>query len=240
MVFAVSAGDGRFDVSFSQTSITNVNPPVQQGAQLLLSWTSSAPPGTVYQVYLNQQLVWTGVGLACTVPVPTAISRIDIGTVLPADTQTNFQSALTPSPARQATLSWLGGTYLGTDIAGFHVYGEHTPGGGIDYTAILATVPAYVAGIITDGFGYGGFGQGGFGQSAASYSWTSQSLSGGTWNWGIKPFDTAGNEGSAQTIAVTIAAPPLPPAPFPNATRLQYTYNTSTRQLTLNWNASPS
>ena len=33
-----------------------------------------------------------------------------------------------PCPARQATLSWLGGTYQGADIAGFHIYGEHTPG----------------------------------------------------------------------------------------------------------------
>ena len=57
-------------MSFSQSSITSVSPPVQQGAQLLLSWTSSAPPGTVYQVYLNQQLAWTGVGLSCTIPVP--------------------------------------------------------------------------------------------------------------------------------------------------------------------------
>ena len=128
--------------------------------------------------------------------------------------QTNFQSELPASPGRLATLSWLGGTFQGTDIAGFHVYGEDTPGGGIDYTTILATVPAYIAGIITDGFGYGGFGQGGFGQSAGAYSWTSQPLAPGTWNWGVKPFDIAGNEGPAQTTAVTIAAPPLPPAPF--------------------------
>jgi hypothetical protein len=225
-------------MSFSQSSITSVNPPVQNGTQLLLSWMSSAPDGTLYQVYLNQQLVWSGAGLSCSIPLPTAISRIDIGTVDPADTQTNSQAELPPAAARQATLSWLGGTYLGVDIAGFHIYGEQTPGGGIDYTTILATVPAYIAGIITDGFGYGGFGQGGFGQSSGSYSWTSQALSGGTWNWGVKPFDTAGNEGSAQTTAVTIAAPPLPPAPFPNMTRLQYTFNSSTQQVTLNWNAS--
>jgi hypothetical protein len=122
----------------------------------------------VYQVYLNQKLAWTGVGLSCTIPVPAAISRIDIGTVDSTDTQTNFQTVLVPAPARQAALSWLGGTYLGIDIAGFHIYGEQTPGTGIDYTSILATVPAYVAGIITDGFGYGGFGLGGFGQSAGS------------------------------------------------------------------------
>lgn len=101
-------------------------------------------------------------------------------------------------------------------------------------------MPAYVAGIITEGFGYGGFGQGGFGQSAGTYSWTSQPLSGGTWNWGVKPFDTAGNEGPAQTAAVTIAAPPLPPAPFPDMTRLSYTYSSTTKQATLAWNASPS
>jgi hypothetical protein len=227
-------------MSFSQSSITSVDPPVQHGTQLLLSWASSAPAGTVYQVYLNQQLVWAGAGLSCSIPLPTAISRIDIGSVDSGDTQTNFQAELPSAPARQATLSWQGGTYLAADIAGFHVYGEQTPGGGISYTTILATVPAYVAGIITDGFGYGGFGQGGFGQSAGSYSWTSPPLSGGTWNWGIKPFDTAGNEGPAQTTAVTIAAPPLPPAPFTNTNRLQYTHSQSTAEVTLAWNASPS
>jgi hypothetical protein len=225
---------------FSQTNITYVNPPIQNGTQLLLSWGSSAPAGTLYQVYLNQQLVWSGVGLSCAIPLPTAIARIDIGTVGSGESQTSFQSELPAAPALQATLSWLGGTYEGVDIAGFHIYGEQTPGGGIVYTAILGTVPAYVAGIITDGFGYGGFGQGGFGQSSASYSWTSQPLSGGTWNWGVKPFDTAGNEGPAQTTAVTIAAPPLPPAPFSNMTRLQYTYSQQTQQVTLNWNASPT
>jgi hypothetical protein len=227
-------------VSFSQSSITCVHPPVQHGTQLLLSWVSSAPAGTLYQVYLNQQLVWSGVGLACSIPLPTAISRIDIGTVGPGDTQVDFVSELATAPARQATLSWLGGTYQGPDIAGFHIYGEQSPGGGIDYTTILATVPAYVAGIITDGFGYGGFGQGGFGQSAGAYSWTSQPRSGGTWNWGVKPFDAAGNEGPAQAAAVMIAAPPLPPSPFSDMTRLQSTYNSSSRQVTLNWNASPA
>jgi hypothetical protein len=227
-------------MSFSQSNITSVNPPVQHGTQLLLSWTSSAPDGTIYQVYLNQRLVWSGVGLWCSIPVPTAVSRIDIGTVAAAESQINFSSQLPSSQARQVTLSWLGGTFLGADIAGFNIYGEHTPGAGIDYTTVLATVPAYVAGIITEGFGYGGFGQGGFGQSAGMYSWTSQPLAAGTWNWGVKPNDTAGNEGSAQSTAVTIAAPPLPPAPFPNMTRLNYTYSTSTTQVTLAWNVSPS
>ncbi len=227
-------------MSFSQSSITRVQPPVQHGTQLLLSWTSSAPAGAPYQVYLNQQLVWSGVGLSCSIPLPTAISRIDIGTVGTGETQVDFASELATAPARQATLSWLGGTYQGADIAGFHIYGEQTPGGGINYTNILATVPAYIAGMITDGFGYGGFGQGGVGQSAAAYSWTSQPQSGGTWNWGVKPFDAAGNEGPAQAAAVVIAASPLPPSPFSDMTRLHATYSSSSNQATLNWNTSPS
>jgi hypothetical protein len=227
-------------MSFSQTSILSVNPPVQNGTQLLLSWTSTAPEGTLYQVYLNQQLAWCGLGLACSISMPTALSRIDIGTVASADVQANLVSELPATPSRQATLSWLGGTFQGADIGGFHIYGELTPGSGIDYTTIVATIPAYIAGIITDGFGYGGFGQGGFGQSAGSYSWTSQPLSGGTWNWSVTSYDTAGNEGDVQTAAVTITAAPLPPSPFANMSRLEYTYDSATKQVTLNWNPSPS
>jgi hypothetical protein len=225
-------------MSFSQSTITRVNPPVQSGTQLLLSWASSSPEGTLYQVYLDQRLVWSGVGLSCSIPLPSAISRVDIGTVASAEAQAHLQAALPPAPARQTTLSWLGGTFQGADIAGFHIYGEVTPGGGIDYTTVLTTIPAYVAGIITDGFGYGGFGQGGFSQSAGVYSWTSQPLSGGVWNWAVKSFDNAGNEGSAQTVAVAITAPPLPPGPFPNMTRLQYTYERTAEQAVLAWNAS--
>jgi hypothetical protein len=219
-------------MSFSQQSISSVNPPVQLGTQLLLSWTSSAPAGTLFQVYVDRRLAWSGTGRSCSIALPTAISRIDIGTVAPGEAQTSFAAELPGSPARLATLSWLGGTFESVDIAGFHIYGEGFPGGGIDYTDLLATVPAYVAGIITPEFGYGGFGQSGFGESAGSYTWTSQPLSGGTWLWAVKPFDLAGNEGPAATTAVTIAAPPLPASPFPHMNRLSYVYHASAKVVT--------
>jgi len=225
---------------FSQASILSVSPPVQYGTEILLSWTSNAPAGLVFQVYLDLQLVWTGSGTTAPIPLPyVAVSRIDIGTVGLANRYVSYASSLPGAPERVAELSWLGGSYEGSDIAGFHVYGEHSPGSGIDYTTILGTVPAYTAGMITDGFGYGGFGQGGFGESAGSYSWTSGTLTSGTWQWGVKPYDQAGNEGTAQTTAVGITAPPLPPAPFPDRTRLHYTYSQPTKKATLTWNASP-
>jgi len=225
---------------FSQIYITSVNPPVQNGSQLLLSWTSDAPAGLWYQVYVNDSLSWYGTGLTASVPLPVHVSRIDIGTVAAANRAVNYGGSLPAAPLREVTLSWLGGTYEAADIAGFHVYGEVAPGGGINYSAILGTVPAYTAGIITDGYGYGGFGEGGFGEASGSYSWTSGVLTNGTWNWGVKSFDTAGNESTAQTAEVTIHAPPLPPAPFSDFTRLHYTYAAGpVFEATLNWQASP-
>jgi hypothetical protein len=225
---------------FSQAFILSVSPPVQIGTELFLSWTSNAPAGLVFQVYLNRQLIWTGSGTAASIPLPSVpASRIDIGTVGLANRYISYAGSLPGAPQRVAELSWLGGTYEGADIAGFHVYGEHSPGAGIDYTAILGTVPAYIAGIITDGFGYGGFGQGGFGEAAGFYSWTSGPLASGTWQWGVSPYDQAGNEGTVQVTAVGITAPPLPPASFPDRTRLHYAYSPGSKKVTLSWNASP-
>jgi hypothetical protein len=88
-------------------------------------------------------------------PVPTAGSRIDIGTVLSAEIRTSFASSLPPAPEPRITLKWDGGSFEGADLAGFHVYGESVPSTGIDYTTALATIVAYPIGKVTDGFGSG-------------------------------------------------------------------------------------
>ncbi len=224
---------------WTQQYITSVNPPVQYGTELFLSWTSNGPPGLMFQVYENDVLVWHGRSTYCTLPLPQSVVRFDIGTVGFTQQGVSFASRLPPAPRLQAELTWLGGTFEATDITGFHVYGENSPGAGIDYGSILAIVPAYTAAVITDGFGYGGFGQGGFGEAAGSYSWTSGALTSGVWNFAVVPFDTAGNEGTGATVAVLIQAPPEEPAPFSNRSQLQYTWNASDYEITLNWNASP-
>jgi len=228
-------------MGFSQATITSVNPPVPSGGQYWISWTSSSPVGTWFQVYLNEQLAWAGQQTAIWLPIPTGgASRVDIGTVLAGEEQTNYSSSLPAGPNRTVELTWLGGTYEAPDLAGFHVYGEASPSAGIIYTTPLATITAYPSGIFTDGFGFGGFGYGGFGESSSSYSWTSKSLTSGTWNWAVKPFDQAGNLGSAMTTAVVIAVPPFEPAAYPDRSRLKYTYQASPIfEVTLDWNASP-
>lgn len=227
---------------FSQATITSVAPPVQHGVELLLSWTSTSPAGTYFQAYVDGSLTWYGTATRATIPLPPvgATARIVIGTIdVPPDSPTtSFASSLPAAPRRTTTLAWLGGTFEGADLAGFHVYGEASPGGGIDYGTILATIPAYTAGIVTDGYGYGGYGQGGYGESAGSYSWTSSALHSGTWHWAVRPFDTAGNEGPASLASDVIAVPPCEVPPGVGGLRLTYLYSPSTHDVTLNWLAS--
>jgi hypothetical protein len=223
---------------FTQQYITNVNPPVQYGAELFLSWTSNAPAGLAFQVYESGSLVWSGLSTYCTLPLPTGLVRFDIGTVGSSQATFDFSAQLPPIVATHAQLSWIGGTFEGADIAGFHVYGENSAGSGIDFGNSRATIPAYTAGIVTDGFGYGGFGEAGHGQSSASYSWKSDVLSSGTWHFSVVPFDTAGNEGTGTTVAVTIAGPPGEPVPFRDRKRLHYSWSPVTREVTLRWNPS--
>ena len=255
-------------MGFSQTTITSVNPPVYSGFQVYLSWTCSAlsgygsggfglggfgiGSGIWFQVYINEQLAWWGQTTNARIAMPiTGPVRIDIGTVLPGEEQTDFSADLPSAPARRAELSWLGGTFEGPDIAGFQVFGSDDgsgfggdgygagPYGGIDFSIVLADITAYPGGLPMDGFGFGGFGFGGFGSAASTYTWTSEPLTSGNWAYAVVPYDSAGNLGTAAVTSVTITAPPLPPALNAENLRLTYTYNPSDKEATLNWLASP-
>ena len=210
---------------FSQADIIQVYPPQYQGAQVFISWDSSATPGSVYyQIYIDLSLAWWGLDASTWLPIEPGTHRIDIGYVDPGEEQTDFSAGLSPTPPRRAELSWIGGYWEGSDLAGFHVYGAASPGGAISYTTPLATITAYPGGIDTSGWGLGGWGLGGWGSAGGSYSWTSETLASGTWSFAVKPFDSAGNEGIAQFATVIISAPPSPPAVLSDGvTRLSYT-----------------
>lgn len=234
------------------------------GLDLLISWAPSAPNGTWYQLYLDRQLAWWGKATSVSIPYPSARGPtvlIDVGTVAAGEQTTDFsaQLASAPVPPDKAELSWLGGTWEATDIAGFHVYASASPGAVVGYNAggygnggygggtatsvsatPLATVPAYTAGQITDGWGFGGYGLGGYGEASGVYEWTSGHLTPGAWTFAVAAFDQVGNEDPAPpTTVVIILGPPLPPAPNAARLRLTYTYNATSHVATLNWLASP-
>jgi hypothetical protein len=227
-------------VPFDQSTITGVNPPVYNGWQVTLSWTTTSPPLTWFQIYVNRVLSWWGQTTIATLALATAgPDRVDVGAVLPGEEQTDFSAMLPSAPATRAQLSWQGGVFEGADLAGFRVYGSPAPGSAIDYKTPLADITANPSGSNTSGFGLGGFGSGGFGAVAGTYTWTSHPLATGAWSFGVVPYDLAGNEGVASTTNLSILAPPNPPAPNADGKRLTYTYDATSHIATLHWLASP-
>lgn len=216
---------------FYQTSIISVDPPTSNGAQLHLSWTALPLGGfgeagfgeggfgvggaVCFQVYADGTLLYADVAARCTIPMPAATAQFAIGTVGPGEQHLSFSDSLPAAPKARAHLAWQGGTFLGTDgdgdVKGFRVYGSDAPGGAVDYATVLSDIPAYVAGVISDGFGMGGFGMGGFGMASGSYAWDSGVLASGSWTFGVTSYDSAGNESTPRMATVIIAVPPDPP-----------------------------
>jgi hypothetical protein len=225
---------------FSQSTILSVAPPVYVGFQVSLTWTTSSPAGTWFQVYLDRELHWWGQTTTARIAVPSiGPVRVDIGTVLAGEEQTDFSSSLPVTSNRRAELTWQGGRFEGLDLAGFKVFGSATAGaagtggfgggtfGSVDLTHVLADITAYPSGILTDGFGFGGFGDGTFGSAPSVYTWISDQLTRGDWTFAVIPYDVAGNLGTPALTGVTIICPPLPPALFADNTRLHYRYPAS-------------
>jgi len=239
-------------MAFSQSAVSDVKVRAD-GADLFITWASTAPQGAFFQVYVNARLSWSGTARACHSPTPPVGAGgnvwVDVGTVAADEVRTDFSAGLASLAAGGGVtrLSWLGGTYLdptgGDDLRGFHVYRSAAPGGPVDLAAPVDAVPAYPGGWVCDGFGLGGFGLGGFGRAATLYRWTSPGLAGGVWQFAVVPFDKAGDDrGPGQTLGVTVAAAPGPPAALtPGGARLSYAYSgPADRRVTLSWLPSPS
>lgn len=62
----------------TQSCITAIDPPIEFKGVILLSWHSSAPNGTVYQVMVNHEVAWVGCGLSCAIPMPKEDIRVDV------------------------------------------------------------------------------------------------------------------------------------------------------------------
>jgi hypothetical protein len=225
---------------FDSSVILEVKPPKRVGSQLLLEWTSSAAAGSWYQVYIRSSLAWVGQALNAEIDSPPdGPTRIDIGAVPAAERNTDYSGSLPTVPSNRARLTWLGGPYMDSLIKGFKVYGESSPGNGINYTTELADIPAIEQGIPQDGFGLGAFGDPTFGSIAGQYTWESAALTKGTWAFAVKAYDQAGNLGTVATTTVAIVVAPREVAQDSTGRRLTYTYDFASKKITLNWLASP-
>jgi len=225
---------------FDQSNIDSVTA-APDGLDLLVAWESSEPAGTLFQVYLDHRLTWSGFERSVHVPLPQGRNvQIAVGAVGDDEGEADFSGSLDPLSPTVKTLRWEGGTFLASDIAGFNVYRADSAGGAVNYGRIFRTIPAYPGGIVTDGYGMGGYGRGGYGRSANDYQCETPDLSNGSWAFGVKPVDQVGNEGAAATTTVVIDAPPRPPAADSRGRRLRYSYDPDTQIATLTWSASPA
>jgi hypothetical protein len=238
-------------MAFSQSSITEVT--IQpDGSDLIISWESVAPYGTMYQVYVDRRLCWFGRSTRCHVPIPVDPGGpnvwVDVGTVDGPETYLDFSASLSSlgRGGDRLELDWSGGTYLDPtgrdDFQGFRVYSSPGPGIPVDPSKPVADITAYPGGWISDGFGLGGFGLGGFGRSATAYAWNAGVLSGGVWQFRIVPYDRSGTErGDGQTVSMNVSVAPAPPARGVDGRRLRYVYSSpATRRVMLQWLPSPS
>ncbi len=238
-------------MAFSQSGIADVRV-LANGPDLFITWSGPAPTGTMFQVYVDRQLVWSGTARRCHVPTPVqAVGRnvwVEVGTVDAGEPTRDYSTSLVAPGNRtdRASLNWSGGTYLDPtgrdDIGAFQIYQSPAAGAPVDDTMAVATVVAYPGGWINDGFGKGGFGAAGFGRAATTYQWRSGPLTSGTWQFAVVPVDRAGNpRGSGLTSTVTINASPRPPASNTQGTRLTTTgARTGDGRVTLQWLPSPT
>jgi hypothetical protein len=211
---------------FDQSVITGVAAPTYSGHQVFLSWTSTAAAGSVYQIYVDAVLSWSGSATKAWLPTPTdGVGRVDIGRVDADEQFTDFSASL-DIPRRKIRLAWTGGTSLGATLVEFRVYGPAADTASIDFTRIAARVAAF---------------PGGNPVASGSYSWTSPALPSGTYAYAVVPVDAAGNEGTRQFATEVLAVPPLPSAAAADGSRLGYQFhaNGTTPTVTLSWLPSP-
>jgi hypothetical protein len=221
---------------FDQSTLLSVKA-APHGAQWMVSWTSSSPAGTWWQIYVGQRLAWSGQETNVMLPTPGR-STVNIGAVLPSEIHTWFGMDLPIPPARRALLTWQGGLFEGQDLLSYNIYQATAPGQAVSLTTPIDNITAFPQGAKTGGYGRGGYGSGGYGSAASSFSWTSGILANGSWQFAVAPLDQAGNMGTAVYTGLVITGPPQEPPPFPDTSRLHYSFNLASETATLTWNPS--
>ena len=88
--------------------------------------------------------------------------------------------------------------------------------GTVDYETVIDEVEAKPGGV-----------------SLESYSWTSEELRAGTWKFGVRAVDVAGNEVASPSREVQLTVAPVPDPP----TELGHAYSEVTHKVTLTWSA---
>jgi hypothetical protein len=179
-------------MAFSQATITEVRIlPVPRSAELVVTWSSTSPEGTTFQLYMERRLVWSGTDRRVTLPWPASRVRIEVGTVGDGEAGQDFSASVPigPGTGPRVSLAWYGGRYLVStrQLRGFHVYG---PGSGAETVTQVDlkdnaafTITAGTGGINTlSSIAWGGaYYEANFGFPSLKGYWQSTGLAAGTY-----------------------------------------------------------
>lgn len=214
---------------------------------LYVSWTVDEainPPGTIYQIYVNNQLRWSDARTHAVIPGFHAAGSdvtIAIGKVYEANRDVDYSAALPlpPGTGNRAHLEWLGGRWIDRDLSHYEIFMSSAPGQPADFGRPVARVPAVAKGDWVDGFGRGPFGRGPFGRGVMAYEWVSGPLRPGSWEFAVAPRDAAGSLApDPPRITLQVAGPPGPPATINGRSIWVESYTVATRSARITWNPS--
>jgi len=171
-------------------------------------------PGITVQVYVNGSRVGSTTGDSYTVHIDPDtqnwIECIAIASHLASEDQAHV---LLTDGGETAELVWPASA--SDDVASYRIY-SNSGSGAVSYTTAYATVPAESGG-----------------EAATSYTYRTKRLASGTWIFGIRAVDDAGNAQTTPTLeaSATITRYPEPPS------GLGLTYTFATKKATLAWTA---
>src|SRR4051812_25778425 len=89
-------------------SITSGPIATADGNDLRVSWASSSPPGTTFQVYMDRRLARVTTARVARLALPIQPVYIDVVAVDPGSERVDFSAEFPPLPGRRATIEWSG------------------------------------------------------------------------------------------------------------------------------------
>jgi len=174
-------------------------------------------PGIAFQVYVNEQFEGHTAQNSRTVRIePERHNWCEVIPVASHLGDSDQHHVCTHGGGDIAELSWPASS--STDVIAYRIYHD-SKSGTVSYGTTYATVPAKRGGVV-----------------GTTYTYRAGRLSSGTWKFGIRAVDAAGNVQTSPTMeqSCTIARVPDPPS------ALARTYHFASKKATLTWTVPSS